>query len=117
MRLTKAISRWIAAGRPLRTPEAITMLYGICSTCEHFDGDICLVCECRIRKNGEILNKLAWETESCPKGHWGHAYELTEQEWNKLSNEVKFEIEQIENEPEVTLPNAIKKIAGPCRQC
>jgi hypothetical protein len=69
--LSAALTRWIAAGRPVRTPEKQAELFAICEACPHFlrgSGDLhgCGICGCGLKKSGGILNKLKWATESCP---------------------------------------------------
>jgi hypothetical protein len=65
-------SRWIAAGRPMRSTTRISEIFEICQTCEHFrrhaanDEGTCQICGCRLRRMGGLLNKIQMATESCP---------------------------------------------------
>jgi len=67
-----ALSRWLAAGRPVRTQQEIDGLLEICKACELFDGSKCRRCGCRLSKSTSgWANKLAMATEQCPLGKWG----------------------------------------------
>ena len=66
-----AFKRWVAAGRPRRTPEEIKNLYdNECKLCPFFNEkkQTCghSSCGCNLSDKDEFLNKLAWATESCP---------------------------------------------------
>jgi len=67
---TRAVSRWIAAGRPVRSDEQVRYIYETyCKPCEHFDErrNACLLCGCYLSPNGAALqNKLRMATEHCP---------------------------------------------------
>jgi hypothetical protein len=59
---------WVAAGKPMRSPEAIRYLYQTyCKDCEHYKstGYACDLCGCYINENSD-WNKLAWFTTKCP---------------------------------------------------
>lgn len=74
-RYTKEIMGWIAAGRPVRSPEVIKKIYDeFCSKCPEFilkdkEQGICNLCGCNIKrengKGGALLNKLAIATAEC----------------------------------------------------
>lgn len=70
----KAISRWIATGRPTRDKAEIARIFDeICSKCKSFNQchQTCNACGCRIHKSSKALtNKIAMATEHCPKGKW-----------------------------------------------
>jgi len=81
-----ARERWKAAGSPLRTDEEKRAIYSICERCPTgdfnpdnaaaafgFAGGECKVCKCGLSPERVILNKIAWATEDCPKGHWPKA--------------------------------------------
>lgn len=38
--------------------------------CKYFRADECTVCGCNVNRERSILNKLALESESCPKRYW-----------------------------------------------
>lgn len=68
-----AVSRWLAAGRPVRTDEQVGELLAICqdNKCGKYRDGQCLACGCRVNSSGWALtNKLRMATESCPKGLW-----------------------------------------------
>jgi len=67
-----AVTRWIEAGRPVRTQAEIdAILSGQCGPCEHFRDGTCRQCGCAISRSPAALrNKLAMGTESCPVGRW-----------------------------------------------
>ncbi len=69
---TKAMLRWIKAGRPVRSDIEVARIFDtICRPCEHFDEGrgSCTVCGCKVSRSGSALrNKLAMMTENCPKG-------------------------------------------------
>lgn len=68
-----AVSRWLAADRPVRTDEHVSELLAICqgNRCGKYRDGQCLACGCRVNSSGWALaNKLRMATESCPKGLW-----------------------------------------------
>ena len=92
-----ARSKWIAAGRPLRTDERIAEIWdNYCSKCDKREADKCSMCGCFIRRHGTILNKLAWGTERCDLGCW--EVEIPNLEDVVVSDVDKQEIEQLERE-------------------
>jgi len=73
----RTLSRWIKAGRPVRTPDEIRNIYEICKQCKAFDAvaKSCKYCRCRVNDHGNpLLNVIAIATERCPVGAWlsGH---------------------------------------------
>lgn len=64
--------RWLAAGRPVRSPERVREIFAICKECEYFrpgTADIegsCRLCGCRLRDSGGMINKIQMATEGCP---------------------------------------------------
>lgn len=80
LRWGRAIGRWVASGRPVRTAEQAMGAWSICQQCEHFDNakGVCRVCDCRISLSaGAVFNKLAMGTERCPEGRWEAIVEPT----------------------------------------
>ncbi|GEM_PF-2380713 len=72
-RYTKAVSKWIAAGRPTRTQEEIDERLAVCQKCPFYNAKhkACSECGCNVNSQAEGLsNKLAMATEQCPKGYW-----------------------------------------------
>lgn len=71
-----AHARWLAAGSPVRDPDAIKTLYSICEACprimftEREGSAWCRECGCHLASAGVVLNKIAMATESCPLGKW-----------------------------------------------
>lgn len=43
----------------------------ICSTCEHYRDNSCLLCGCVIVRENNFNNKLAHKSASCPINKWG----------------------------------------------
>jgi hypothetical protein len=74
-RYTRALSRWIRAGRPVRSEEEIKQIFEIfCLPCEAYEEPTssCLYCGCRVnRTQAAMMNKIAMATEECPLGNWG----------------------------------------------
>jgi hypothetical protein len=77
-----AYTKWVAAGKPLRTPQAIAELFVICENCPSMnfipisDGiGRCAECACWLRKDSRDRNKLAWPTSPCPDGHFQNEVE------------------------------------------
>lgn len=66
----KAVTRWLAAGRPTRSDEEVREIFEVhCKPCEHFDerAESCALCGCRVAASGAPLrNKLRMATEHCP---------------------------------------------------
>lgn len=64
---------WIAAGRPMRSPERTAALFAICAACPHkvaggfMQPDSCCLCGCTISPTRRFMNKLAWATTTCPR--------------------------------------------------
>ena len=72
-RYTRALARWIKAGRPVRNQEEISEIYEICRQCRTLDTatNSCKYCGCRIGNHSNpLLNKIAMATERCPVGKW-----------------------------------------------
>ena len=72
-RLSKAMARWIAAGRPRVTDEQRAERLAICGGCEHRDAraDACKLCGCRLEHGVAMLpSKTEMATEDCPRGKW-----------------------------------------------
>lgn len=69
-----AIRRWVAQGRPRRTPKEIEEIFeNHCKGCEMYDQEnhACKSCGCAVSKGSEPLeNKLAMATEHCPLGRF-----------------------------------------------
>ena len=74
MRYSRAVRRWVAAGRPVRSEEDVQNIFEIhCKTCEQYDQkkEACVICGCRVRRRGlALLNKIRMATEGCPLGMW-----------------------------------------------
>jgi len=81
-RYTRALSRWIKAGRPVRCEEEIKQIFeSFCEPCEAYEGEssFCLHCGCRVNlANAAMLNKIAMATEECPMGKWGKSETVVE---------------------------------------
>lgn len=73
-RYTRALSRWIKAGRPVRNEEEIKRIFEThCAPCEACDKQTstCRHCGCRVNlMKAAPLNKIAMATEECPLGKW-----------------------------------------------
>lgn len=74
--------KWVAAGKPTRSPEEISRLYSICEDCpaKRFlrvaqDIGRCKECGCWLKRQGAEYNKLAYETEGCPLGYFDGKHE------------------------------------------
>lgn len=74
-RYRRAVKKWRAAGRPVRSPEEIKVIYAEhCQPCQHFNSGYCEVCGCRVRRSGFALtNKIKMATEACELGKWPEA--------------------------------------------
>jgi len=74
VRYTRALSRWIKAGRPVREKSEIVMIFEThCEPCEAFDerSASCNHCGCRVNTSHIApLNKIAMQTEQCPLEKW-----------------------------------------------
>jgi len=88
-RYSKAVARWVEAGRPVRSPREAQRIYReLCCPCEHFDSKrkTCTLCGCKLAARGmlatavrallgdEIGNglmaKCYMATEHCDRGLW-----------------------------------------------
>jgi hypothetical protein len=74
-RYTRALSRWIKAGRPIRGEEEIARIFETCcKPCEAYEEEssTCRCCGCRVSLvQAATLNKIAMATEECPLDNWG----------------------------------------------
>ena len=74
-RYTRALYRWIKAGRPVRSEEEIERIFEtFCVPCEAYEveSSSCQHCGCRVnRLQAAALNKIAMATEECPLEKWG----------------------------------------------
>jgi hypothetical protein len=74
LRYTRALSRWIKAGRPARSEEEIKTIFNQhCDSCTERDHRFgrCNLCGCHVGlETAPILNKIAMKTEACPDGKW-----------------------------------------------
>lgn len=76
-------ARWVAAGKPVRSPDYIAELFAtFCEKCpsNNFirvdkDSGRCVECGCWLKRKGIDKNKLAWPTEPCPEGHFNNDVE------------------------------------------
>ena len=73
-RYTRALSRWIKAGRPVRDEASIQRIFETCcKPCEAYEEAIssCGHCGCRVNLlKAAPLNKIAMATEECPLEKW-----------------------------------------------
>ena len=71
-RYTRALTRWIKAGRPVREEAEIKRIFETCyEPCEDSDGTVCRHCGCRVsRSKAATLNNIAMATEECPMEKW-----------------------------------------------
>ena len=71
---TRALSRWIKAGRPVRSEEDIKHIFETsCKLCEARDeeGSFCRYCGCRVNlAKSAVTNRIAMATEDCPVHKW-----------------------------------------------
>lgn len=76
-RYARSLSRWIKAGRPVRSEKEILGIFTTyCRECEHLDGSRCGVCGCHVGTvRSPLLNKIAMATERCPLKKWTTAQE------------------------------------------
>ena len=70
----KAVTRWIAAGRPTRSAEDVKTIHAdFCADCNWYDKESrrCKGCGCSVKPKGiAILNKIEMATEHCPQRFW-----------------------------------------------
>ena len=71
-RYTRALSRWIKAGRPVRSEEEIERIFEtFCKPCEAYEEGRCRHCGCYVNlRKTATQNKIAMETEECPLQKW-----------------------------------------------
>ena len=78
-RYTRALSRWIKAGRPVRSEEDINRIFETaCEPCEARDPErsFCRHCGCRVNLSpSAMMNKIAMATEECPLHRWSQEKE------------------------------------------
>jgi hypothetical protein len=73
----KAVTGWVAAGRPERSEEEVVRIYQtVCAgtpVCDWFNlvKQTCNGCGCRVAAGGSALvNKIKMATQHCPRGRW-----------------------------------------------
>ena len=70
----KALRKWRAAGRPMRSYKEVERIYWkVCTICSQFsvEKSTCKVCDCKVnRSKVAMLNKIRMATEWCPEGKW-----------------------------------------------
>lgn len=77
-RYAKAITKWVAAGKPKRSDEEVARILAICQSNEcgkyavnALIGGRCTVCGCRVNSSQMALaNKIRMATEECPQQRW-----------------------------------------------
>lgn len=70
---TQSIARFVAAGCPVRDPQAIGEILVTCQKCERYNAKkkICNVCGCHCNNSRyAFVNKIRMASESCPIGKW-----------------------------------------------
>jgi hypothetical protein len=69
---TRALSRWIKAGRPVRGEAEIKLIFEtFCQPCDAYESGRCGYCGCYVnQKTIAPLNKIAMATEECPLHKW-----------------------------------------------
>ncbi len=69
---SRAVTKWIGAGSPVRTDEEISRLFfTFCETCDYLRDRKCALCGCPVGDaNAALLNKIKMSTEHCPIGKW-----------------------------------------------
>jgi hypothetical protein len=72
-RSMRALSRWIKAGRPVRSEEEVKrILLTYCEPCRAYGEGRCRYCGCQVNLIGTApQNKIAMATEECPLTKWG----------------------------------------------
>ena len=70
IRFVKSLYSHITKGMPKSSQFEIDTRYLICQSCDSFHENQCLECGCGISRNKEIMNKLAWQDQSCPLNKW-----------------------------------------------
>lgn len=74
VRFGVALWRWWRGGFKRRTDAEIEELLAICQDCPSDMHDAerssCKACGCPVAAPGRWRNKLAFATETCPRGHW-----------------------------------------------
>lgn len=66
-----AMVRWLAAGKPVRSPDEIMNLVRICQGCDFYIDNACRKCGCKVNASPSGLqNKAAMATEHCPLAKW-----------------------------------------------
>jgi hypothetical protein len=89
-RYTRALSRWIKAGRPVRSAEEIERIFEtFCKPCDAYEETTssCLHCGCRVNLSKMApVNKIAMATEECLLGKWNAGVENSKKESNNYTN-------------------------------
>lgn len=68
---SRAIAKWVKAGRPRRSDGEVAAILEICHRCSLFENGGCKKCGCRVNtRKSALANKLRMATESCPIDRW-----------------------------------------------
>ena len=66
-------SKWVAAGKPVRSPEEIERIFNICekNTCGYYEKKSektskCNFCGCYLKKKSNSFNRISWSNLGCP---------------------------------------------------
>ncbi len=74
VRYSRALTRWIKSGRPVRSEEEILEIFTThCRECESMDRELgrCGECGCHVGLvPAPLVNKIAMATEHCPDNRW-----------------------------------------------
>lgn len=54
----------------LCTLEQIEQRYSVCNSCEFFQNNTCIKCDCVITRNLNYRNKLFYKDQECPELKW-----------------------------------------------
>lgn len=66
----KSLYFHVYRGMPKSSQFEIDSRYITCQGCDSFHDSQCIECGCRITRDKEFLNKLAWKDQKCPLDRW-----------------------------------------------
>ena len=69
--LASAIQKHVRDGMHKCTHEQFQHRFAICRSCTSYVDQYCRQCGCRVGSEPDFLNKLSWQSESCPLEKWG----------------------------------------------
>jgi len=70
MNFATAAAKHVATGAKRVSEEVRAGRLALCVACEHYVNKKCTKCGCGIKDEAGMIDKLSWESSTCPVGKW-----------------------------------------------